>query len=272
MGCAPAPTFFDMGAAVGYGGVAFGPRPQTMLSTALGFGLVASLANLVGGLVVTAKPRWDDRFLQYFTAIGSGFMLGAALLHLLPESLERTKTAPFWILAGYLLVHFAEHTLAPHFHFGEEVHDEMALQPSTGLFAVAGLTIHAFFDGVSIASGFEVGGKVGFLIFLAVFLHKLPEGFTVGSIMLASGRGRGAARGAAGALGAATLAGALVAGWSPGLLGPRLAVSAGVLLYVAATDLIPEVNREKGVWMGIMVFVGILSFYLTETLLHALGF
>ncbi len=246
-----------------------------MLSTALVFGLVASLANLVGGLVITAKPRWDETFLKYFIAIGSGFMLGAALLHLVPESLERSKAAPLWILAGYLLIHFSEHTLAPHFHFGEEVHDEVALQPAMGFFAVVGLMIHAFFDGVSIASGFEVSGRVGLLIFLAVFLHKLPEGFTVGSIMLAAGGSARTARGAAAAVGAATLAGVLAAGvfaaFFEGLLGARLGLSAGVLLYVAATDLIPEVNREKGIWMGIMVFAGILGFYLTESLLHAFG-
>lgn len=242
-----------------------------MLSLPLLFALVASLANLIGGLVVTAKPRWDETFLKYFIAIGSGFMLGAALLHLVPESLERTKTAPLWILGGYLLIHFAEHTLAPHFHFGEELHDDVALQPTAGLFAVAGLLIHAFFDGVSIASGFQVGTTVGLLIFLAVFLHKLPEGFTVGSIMLAAGHGRGAARGAAAALGAATLLGAIAAALFEGGLGLRLGISAGVLLYIAATDLIPEVNREKGVWMGVMVFVGIVLFYFTESLLHAVG-
>src|SRR5574341_197895 len=117
-----------------------------MLSTAFVFGLVASLANLVGGLVITARARWDETFLKYCTAVGSGFMLGVALLHLVPESIERSKAAPLWILAGYLLIHFAEHTLAPHFHFGEEVHDEAALHPAAGLFAVAGLMIHTFFD------------------------------------------------------------------------------------------------------------------------------
>jgi zinc transporter ZupT len=242
-----------------------------MLSIALLFGFVASLANLIGGLVITAKPRWDETFLKYFTAVGSGFMLGAALLHLVPESIERTHAAPLWILAGYMLIHFAEHTLAPHFHFGEEVHDEVALQPTTGFFAVAGLMIHAFFDGVSIASAFQVGPRAGLLIFLAVFLHKLPEGFTAGSIVLAAGHGRGAARGAAAALGGATLVGAIAAGLFEGGLGLRLALSAGVLLYVAATDLIPEVNREKGIWLGVMVFAGILLFYITETLLHASG-
>jgi ZIP family zinc transporter/zinc and cadmium transporter len=94
--------------------------------------------------------------------------------------------------------------------------------------------------------------------------------------MLAAGRSRAEAVGAAAALGAATLAGVLVAGlFAAGffekVLGGRLAISAGVLLYVAATDLIPEVNRERGVWLALMVFVGILLFYLTELLLHVFG-
>jgi ZIP family zinc transporter/zinc and cadmium transporter len=248
-----------------------------MLRTAFIFGLVASLATLLGGLVITARSRWDETFLKYFTAIGSGFMLGAAILHLIPESIGQTRAAPLLILVGYLLIHFAEHTLVPHFHFGEEVHREAALHPGSGLLALGGLMIHAFFDGVSITSGFEVGGRLGLLIFLAVFLHKLPEGFTVSSIMLAAGRTRAAARGAAAAVGAATLAGSLVSlvfasGFLEGLLGPRLALSAGVLLYVAATDLIPEVNRERGVWMGLMVFAGIVLFYGAEQILHLIGY
>jgi len=54
-----------------------------------------------------------------------------------------------------------------------------------------GLLIHTFFDGIAIASGFLVSPALGWIIFIAVFLHKIPEGFTVSSVMLASGRSRG---------------------------------------------------------------------------------
>ena len=91
------------------------------------------------------------------------------------------------LLAGYLSIQFFEHTLAPHFHFGAETHPESFMRPSAAYTAVGGLWIHTFFDGVSIASAFLVNFKVGMLVFIAILLHKMPEGFTVASIMLAIG-------------------------------------------------------------------------------------
>ena len=238
----------------------------------LAFGGAAAGANVVGGLLVTIKRRWDELLLKYFIALGAGFMLGAAFLGMIPESVRLTEIAPLLILLGYLMIHFFEHTLARHFHFGEETHVEMVLTPSVSIFALTGLLIHTFFDGVSIASGFHVGTGLGVLIFVAVALHKIPEGFTVGSIMLASGRSRRTAMGSSIALGLSTIVGVIFASYLKGLLGYRLALSAGVMIYVAASDLIPEVNRERGVLMALMVFVGVLLFYLTERLLSGLGF
>jgi len=238
----------------------------------LAFGGVAAGANVVGGLLLTIKRRWDQVVLKYFIALGAGFMLGAAFLGMIPESVRLTHRAPPLILIGYLMIHFFEHTLASHFHFGEETHVELVLAPSASLFALTGLLIHTFFDGVSIASGFHVGTGLGVLIFVAVALHKIPEGFTIGSIMLASGRSRRMAVASSMALGLSTIFGVLCASYLVGLLGYRLALSAGVMIYVAASDLIPEVNRERGILMAVMVFVGVLLFYLTERLLLGLGF
>jgi len=236
----------------------------------LALGGAAAAANVVGGLLVVVKRQWDEVLLKYFIAIGAGFMLGAAFLGMMPESIRLTPLAPLLILIGYLVIHFFEHTLASHFHFGEETHLELVLTPSVSLFALTGLLIHTFFDGVSIASGFHVGTGLGVLIFIAVALHKIPEGFTVSSIMLASGRSRRTAMASSIALGLSTIFGVLLASSLEGLLGYRLALSAGVMIYVAASDLIPEVNREKGVLMAIMVFVGVALFYLTERLLSGL--
>ena len=237
----------------------------------LALGGAAAGANVMGGLLVAVKGRWDEVLLKYFIALGAGFMLGAAFLGMMPESVRLTPLAPLLILVGYLVIHFFEHTLASHFHFGEEVHLEAVLTPSVSLFALTGLLIHTFFDGVSIASGFHVGPGLGVLIFIAVALHKIPEGFTVGSIMLASGRSRRTALASSIALGLSTIFGVLFASYLEGLLGYRLALSAGVMIYVAASDLIPEVNREKGVLMAVMVFVGVALFYLAERMLSNLG-
>lgn len=161
------------------------------------------------------------------------------------------------VLIGYLLVHFFEHTLAPHFHFGEETHLHEMAASHVGYTAVLGLAIHTFFDGVAISSGLLVSRSLGVLIFIAVFLHKLPEGFTVASLMMASGQGKRRAFYSSAILGAATLAGvALMFIWTA-QVGLALPISAGVALYVAASDLIPEVNHEPGPGMAILVFLGV---------------
>ena len=118
-----------------------------------------------------------------------------------------TDTVFLLVLGGYFLVHFFEHTLAPHFHFGEETHHHEMSHSHASSAALLGLGIHTFFDGVAIASGLLVPTWLGGVIFIAIFLHKLPEGFTVASLMLASGRGRKAAFLSAVILGATTLLG-----------------------------------------------------------------
>ena len=219
-------------------------------------GLTAAAANGLGGAVIIQK-NWDRRYLRYFVALGSGFMLATALLEMLPESMQLAGAkAPLLILAGYFLVHFFEHAVTGHFHFGEETHAEEFVAAHKGYSVLFGLAIHTFFDGIAIASGFLVSNWLGWVIFLAVFLHKIPEGFTAASIMIASGRSKRVAWAASAILGAATLAGVITMSVFSRSVPQGLPLSAGVTLYVAASDLIPEVNKEPGISMAIISFLG----------------
>lgn len=244
---------------------------MTPFQWSLALGLAAALANVLGGLVVVSRSHWNELLLKSFLALGAGFMLAASFLRMLPESFRLSPHAPLLVLAGYFLVHFFEHTLTPHFHFGEETHGEAMLDLAASWSALLGLSIHTFFDGVSIASGFLVSVPLGLLIFGAVLLHKLPEGFTVASIALASGRGKRGALLSSGVLALATLLGVLVMRPFAGVLPYALPLSTGVTLYVAASDLMPEVNEERGVRMALTVFVGVALFWLSEQALGSLG-
>ncbi len=220
-------------------------------------GLTAAAANGFGGLVVVQK-EWDRNYLRYFIALGAGFMLGTALLEMVPESANLAgKYAPLLVLGGYLIVHLFEHTVSGHFHFGEETHAEEFVHAHKGYSVLFGLIIHTFFDGIAIASGFLVSNWLGWVIFIAVFLHKIPEGFTAASIMLASGRSKRAAWVASAILGLATVAGVLAMAAFKTSVKIGLPLSAGVTLYVAASDLVPEVNREPGIKMAAVVFLGV---------------
>jgi ZIP family zinc transporter/zinc and cadmium transporter len=189
-------------------------------------------------------------------------MLAAALLEMMPEafSIDARWAAPL-LLVGYCGVHLLEHTLVPHFHFGEETHHH-EFDSGRSYSVLLGLATHTFFDGIAIGSGFAISWWLGVVLFIAVFLHKIPEGFTVASVMLAGGQGRAAALNSALFLGATTLAGVLTINLEPGWVRAGLPLSAGVTIYVAATDLVPEVNREPGIRMALVFFAGVLLFFL----------
>src|ERR1700684_2116050 len=87
---------------------------------ALALGLFAGLADYLGGFLLVRRSP-SARALRYFVALGAGFMLAAAVLEMLPEGLNlNPRWPPLLMLVGYCGVHLLEHTLVPHFHFGEE--------------------------------------------------------------------------------------------------------------------------------------------------------
>jgi zinc and cadmium transporter len=244
------------------------PDDPTRIAFAAILGLVAAAANLLGGYFVVYR-NWPRRFLQYFVALGAGYMLAVAFLDVIPESIRLAGDNAFiFILIGYFLIHLFEHTIAPHFHFGEETHHEEVSHHHARTTMLLGLAIHTFFDGVAIASGFLVSNWLGAIIFFAIFLHKLPEGFTVASVVLASGQSRRNAILASGLLGAATLLGVLLTTLLQSQLKYALPLSGGVTLYVAATDLLPEVNREPNWRMALLVFAGVASLLIMQRLFH----
>lgn len=230
---------------------------MNVLGISLALGIVAGLANLFGAAIVTARP-WSRTFLAYFIALGSGFMLATVLVEMVPQSLKLAPSAgPVLILVGYFVVHVFEHTLPGHFHFGEETHHHEFLNPSVAQTALAGLTIHSFFDGVSIASGFLVSTWLGTVISGAMIIHNIPEGFTIASVVSAAGKGRKAGLWAAGVLAVSKILGVFAMAFARRYVHIGLALSAGAALYVAASDLIPEVNKQPGPRIALTVAAGV---------------
>lgn len=241
-----------------------------MLTTSLILGTIAALADVAGGFVLV-RARGVERYLRYFVALGAGFLMATALLEMTPESIRlNLKLGPALIMAGYCAMHLLEHTINAHFHYGEETHTNEFVSKHTSFSVLGGLTVHSIFDGVAIGSGFALSNWLGWLIFLAILLHKGPEGFTMASVMMASGRSRTSAFYSAVTLAAATLVGVLVIQLMPHWVPYGLPVSAGVALYVAATDLVPEVNREPGISMALVFFAGVVIFLLLRDLLPQL--
>ena len=242
--------------------------PSNSLVLAFCGGLVAAGATVVGGWMV-ARRDWSRRYLRYLLALGAGFMLAAVFLEVIPEAYEISGSrALFYVLLGYLVVHLFVHTLSQHVHFGEETHVEEVRAGHTAEVALAGLMLHALFDGVMVGAGFLVSVYLGGVLLAAVVLHKLPEGFTAASLMLARGRTRRSAFAAACALGAATLAGSLCTAFLAGQAAVVLPFSAGLTLYVAASDLVPEVNQERDLGVAVTVFLGAAALAVAHFAIH----
>ena len=231
---------------------------------------VAAAGDLAGAVLVTATHQRGSTRLRYFVAAGAGFMLAAAFIRMLPEA-THVEHAYVFVLLGYFGVHLFEHTVAPHFHFGEETHHEHHHDAAATVSAVLGLGVHSFFDGVTIGSSFLIDPALGLLLFTAILLHKAPEGFAIASVVLAGHGTRGQALTASCLVGAASVAGGVVMMALPSLVDWALPVSAGVTLYVAASDLVPEVNKETGTAIAVTVFAGVVLYHLTELLLATFG-
>ncbi len=239
------------------------------MSSALLYALVAAAGNVIGAVAVTRRALRELRVIELLVAFGAGFMLAVAIVELLPAAFVRSgPLAPALVLVGYLAVHLTQHTLTPHFHFGEETH---AVSHIAGTSALVGLLLHTFFDGVAIASAFLVRPQLGIMVFIAIFLHKLPEGVTIASLMLAAGRTAGQAVGAAALLGLATLVGVVLTDQLGFLVQHGLALSAGVTIYVAASNLVPEFQGKKGWKLPAAFFAGAAIFFLTKTLMDGVS-
>ena len=223
-----------------------------MTRTELVYGASAAVANVIGALAVTSGRRWSVQALDRVLAFAAGFLLSVAFVDLIPEAMQRGgRTAAITALLAYLAVHLTQHTLGRHFHFGEETH---AVTPWVSRSALIGLMLHTFVDGVAVASGLLVSSTVGTLVFLGVLVHKFPEGLAISSLFLAAGSSRGGAVLAAGSLGVATLLGVLLTDSFAALQTQGLAISAGVTIYVGASNLVPEL-QARGDWSTPFSFV-----------------
>ncbi|MBA4070581.1 MAG: ZIP family magnesium transporter [Gemmatimonas sp.] len=227
--------------------------------------IVAALANVAGAAAVLSRRGWSARSLEFVLAFSAGFLVAVSLGDLVPEAITTGGTSASWIiLLGFVLVHLTQHVFVRHFHFGAETHQ---VEHSVGVSALIGLTLHTFVDGVAIATSFAVTTHLGLLVFAAIVLHKLPEGFAISSLFLAAGGTRRAAMLAAGALGVATVLGGLAPGLSGALATHGLALSAGVTLYVGASNLIPEFQGKRGWHHNAFFFAGCGAYSLLTLLL-----
>jgi len=246
-------------------------------------GSFAGTATFAGMIMVLARENWSRRYSAVLVSFSAGVLLGVGVLHILPESMELTASAPLWILLAFVLFYFFEHHLMIHAGHEEQhhthlevadCHDECCLRPHPmGLMAFIGMGLHSLIDGVIIGTGFEVSSDMGLLAALGVIAHEVPEGIAMIAILLHYGWERRKAIQLTSFVALATplaaiMTFALVSNVSRSLLGALLAGAGGSFVYIAASDLIPESHRSRGLSATLALCSGILLAWSAGYLAH----
>ena len=257
---------------------------------ALSLGLVTAAANFLGSYLAVAYRHPPRIFLASSIAFGGGFLLAAALLELVPESVERgSSSMPVFIALGYLVVYLGEQLFNVHLHTIPDVREPdhapgpvplntltaaSLLLPATALATLMAFNIHDFIDGLAIGAAMVRSDTLGVLAFLAVLSHELPAGFVIAAVIRASGRGRTTALLAGASIGVITLLGIAVPFWvgevSEFAADAFLALAAGSFIYIGASILIPAVETGRSRLALVMVGLGFAVFYLTAQGVEAL--
>jgi zinc transporter ZupT len=229
---------------------------------------LASLATLLGGWGVVRFLQGRAQFMRLLSGVAAGYLLSVTVVRIIPESLEMSEGGEhnaLWILAGYLLVHVMEHGITMHFHYGEETHKDGSAM--SGVMALVGLSLHSFMDGVAIAAALATHSNLGPLVVMGILFHRIPEGGTIASIFLVRGFGNRGALLAAGTLALAALVGSAGQVYLSLPTGPILALTAGLALYVASSDLLPEVQKVSGLRSTVALLSGVGIFLVSSRLL-----
>src|SRR3989337_1824166 len=239
-----------------------------ILAYIITFTLIGSIGSLVGRLFLLLKQNVTQAFSNKLISFAAGALIAAAFLDLLPEASELAEDADIFLPAflGFLSFFFAEKYIRLfHYHHG---HGE---KPSTFLVLI-GDGVHNFVDGITSAVSFLASIPLGITTTIAVAAHEIPQEIADMGVLLANGLSKTKAL-FFNVLSAATaLLGAIIAFTIAGQIEKYLylflAIAAGHFIYIAASDLIPELHeksRGKRDFGSILIFVlGILTIYLSS--------
>lgn len=207
--------------------------------------LLAALVTTSGILTIRRFAAAAQENVTYFASFAAGILIAVSFLHIVPKTLAMTPQAPAFLLAGYFLMHGLHRFLTAFVCDKPETADY-----ALGLVPLVGIGLHSFLDGIVYAIGFNVSLFTGGLVALGMVLHEFPEGIVTYALLVRSGFSeRQSFALALLAAAVTTPAGTLVSfpfinRIDPAELGALLALSAGALIYVGASHLLPRAERE----------------------------
>lgn len=249
--------------------------------------IAAGAADLLGSLLAMVPLKFSQRAILVLFGVSGGYMLTWSVADLIPLLVGYNPSLVAWVLAGYFGLYILENVFASHAHpapvgdsHGHALVDRWERHPAVisqaaSWAAVGGLLIHGFLDGVAIVASFAIQASVGALVFVAVLIHKVPEGSSLTSILGAARQPTRSIVVAAVATALMTVVGGIVAMGirvaEPHWAYPLLALSAGTFLFIGASNLIPATQKGQSPGGVASVIAGAVIFYGISLLLRSAG-
>jgi zinc and cadmium transporter len=230
------------------------------------FSFLGSVASLAGGFLLLAKKNVAQNLSHLLSSFAAGALLGAAFFDLLPEAIEESDAHILtWVVIGFMVFFLTERFIHWFHHHHEHNKGETLISKPIVPLIVIGDTVHNLIDGLVIGGAFLVDVRLGIVTAIATAAHEIPQEIGDFGVLLAQGVSKKKVvllNIASAVVTVLAAAAAYMAGeqFGHGVLPYFLAVTAGFFIYIAASDLIPEIHqRDKR------------SFALMETVLLILG-
>ena len=210
--------------------------------------LLGSIIALFGGVVFLYNRTLSSILEKYSVPFAAGVLVTVSILGLIPESEHEIGELTYWIvLVSFIAVYVFEHLFFGIHHHGDGDDHHEIKDSSVGL-VIFGDTIHNFIDGVAIAASFMISPNLGLVTAFSTFLHEVPHEIGDFGILLKAGWKNKKILVVNIISSLMTVVGAFVVYFfsqSKGLNGSLMAVSAGVFLYLGASDFLPKIREQK---------------------------
>jgi ZIP family zinc transporter/zinc and cadmium transporter len=228
--------------------------------TAFGASLLAAVVTAIGIYTIRHFETWGRKYSIYFVCFAAGVLISVSFLHIIPKSFEMSINAPAYLLGGFVLMHMFNRFITA-FVCERGVDARFGI----GIISMVGIGFHSFIDGFVYSITFTVSIFTGALAATGMVLHEFPEGIITYLLLLRGGFNEKAS------LVLAFLAASLstplgmllsypyISRIDDTLLGALLSLSAGALVYVGATHLLPQAEKEPRKYSLFALGAGILT-------------
>lgn len=221
--------------------------------------LMAGLVTAIGIFVINRFASWGKRHVTYFISFAAGVLISVSFLHLVPKSFQMNYFAPIFLLVGFFSLYLLNRFMNI-FLCCKDGYKDITF----GIIPALGIGFHSFIDGIIYSVTFNVSIFTGVLATIGMILHEFPEGIVTFLFLIKSGFSKKKSTMYAFLAAAITTPlGALISfpfisKLTPPVLGILLSLSAGALIYVGASHLLPKTEKESEFYSLLALAAGIL--------------